>query len=120
MAEILYEKKDHIAIITINRPEALNSMKPVNEREMQRAWLDFRDDDNLWVAILTGAGDKAFCTGGDMKEYLPARMAGKAKSQLLSPGRKLWRSSSYRTLQADYCRDQWIRHCRGIRTGSVL
>ncbi len=80
MAEILYEKKDHIAVVTINRPDALNSMKPENEREMQRAWLDFRDDDNLWVAILTGAGDKAFCTGGDMKEYLPARMAGKAKA----------------------------------------
>jgi enoyl-CoA hydratase/carnithine racemase len=80
MDEILYEKRGRIAIITINRPDALNSMKPQNEREMHRAWLDFRDDDNLWVAILTGVGDKAFCTGGDMKEYLPARMAGRAKA----------------------------------------
>jgi enoyl-CoA hydratase/carnithine racemase len=47
---------------------------------MKEVWLDFREDDNLWIAILTGMGEKAFCTGGDMKEYLPARMAGKAKA----------------------------------------
>lgn len=80
MSMVLYEKKGHIALITINRSEAHNSMNPQAEKEMAAIWLDYRDDDALWVAILTGAGDKAFCTGGDLKEYLPARMAGTAKA----------------------------------------
>lgn len=77
---VSYEKKDHVALITINRPEAHNSMNPQAEKEMADIWLNYRDDDGLWVAILTGAGDQAFCTGGDLKEYLPARMAGTAKA----------------------------------------
>ncbi len=80
MADILYEKKNRIALITINRPDAMNSMAPQSEKEMKEIWLDFRENDDLWVAILTGTGEKAFCTGGDMKEYMPARMAGKAKA----------------------------------------
>jgi enoyl-CoA hydratase/carnithine racemase len=47
---------------------------------MLDVWLDLRGDDDVWVVVLSGAGDKAFCTGGDLKEYLPARMAGKAKA----------------------------------------
>jgi enoyl-CoA hydratase/carnithine racemase len=80
MSGIVYEKKDHIALVTINRTDAHNSMDPATEKEMAEVWLDFREDDNLWVAVLTGAGEKAFCTGGDMKAYLPARMAGEAKA----------------------------------------
>jgi len=80
MPNIIYEKRDHIALITINRPEALNSMNPATEKEMAAVWLDFREDDDIWVAVLTGAGKEAFCTGGDLKEYLPERMAGRAKA----------------------------------------
>lgn len=80
MSEITYERKDHIALVTINRPNVHNSMDPSAEKEMAAVWLDFREDDDLWVAILTGAGHKAFCTGGDLKAYLPARMAGEAKA----------------------------------------
>lgn len=80
MSTIIYEKKEHVALVTINRPEAHNSMDPASEKELASVWLDFREDDDLWAAILTGAGDKAFCTGGDLKEYLPARMAGLAKA----------------------------------------
>lgn len=79
MSGILYEKKEHIAVVTINRPDVHNSMDPAAVKEMQGVWLDFREDPNLWVAVLTGAGEKAFCTGGDLKEYLPARLAGQAK-----------------------------------------
>lgn len=53
---ILYEKKDKIASITLNRPEAFNSVNPEMLQELSRVLSDFRDDDNLWVAIITGLG----------------------------------------------------------------
>lgn len=64
---VLYEKKDRIACITINRPEMLNALHPPAHRELSKVWADFRDDPEVWVAILTGAGDKAFCAGNDLK-----------------------------------------------------
>jgi len=68
---IIFEKKDRIAIITINRPEAMNSIDPETSEELGKAWMDFRDDPNLWVGILTGAGDKAFSAGADLKKMIP-------------------------------------------------
>jgi enoyl-CoA hydratase/carnithine racemase len=68
---ILYEKKDKIAIITINRPEAMNAIDPETSEELGKAWLDFRDDPELWVGILTGAGDRAFSAGVDLKKMIP-------------------------------------------------
>lgn len=68
---IIYEKKDKIAIITINRPEAMNAIDPETSEELGKAWTDFRDDPNLWVAILTGAGEKAFSAGADLKKMIP-------------------------------------------------
>lgn len=61
-------KQEHIAVVTINRPEAMNCLNQADLEALGRAWLDFRDDDHLWVGILTGAGDKAFCAGADLKE----------------------------------------------------
>jgi enoyl-CoA hydratase/carnithine racemase len=63
---ILYEKRDQIALITINRAAQLNAINSLASSEMQRAWEDFRDDPNLRVAILTGSGQKAFSTGMDL------------------------------------------------------
>ena len=54
---VLYEKRDRIAYVTINRPEARNAIDPDVHRLMIEAWADFRDDDSVDVAILTGAGD---------------------------------------------------------------
>lgn len=71
MAVLEYTKEGKIAIFTMNRPEALNAQNLEIHREMQKAMEDFRDDDDLWVGILTGAGDKAFCAGADIKELLP-------------------------------------------------
>lgn len=64
---VLFEKKEKIAIITINRPEAMNSLDGETLDGLNKAWIEFRDDPDLWVAIITGAGDKAFCAGGDLK-----------------------------------------------------
>src|SRR6266540_1864237 len=75
MSKLLYEKRDRIAYLTINRPEARNAVDPDVHRLMIEAWTDFRDDDSVDVAILTGAGE-AFCAGADLKTYIPAFMRG--------------------------------------------
>lgn len=66
-----YKKEGKIAIFTINRPEALNAMNVQGLQELSEAMADFRDDPELWVGIVTGAGDKAFCAGADIKDMLP-------------------------------------------------
>jgi enoyl-CoA hydratase/carnithine racemase len=70
MPKLLYEKRDRIAYLTINRPEARNAIDPDVHRLLIEAWADFRDDDSVDVAILTGAGE-AFCAGADLKTYIP-------------------------------------------------
>ncbi len=66
--DIRYEKStDGIAKITINRPQVRNAFRPLTVKEMIQALADARYDDNIGVIILTGAGDKAFCSGGDQK-----------------------------------------------------
>ena len=71
MPDIIYEKRDRIAYVTINRPQAMNPLDAAQQEELIRAWCDFRDDPGVWVAILTGAGDRAFCAGADLKTYTP-------------------------------------------------
>lgn len=63
--EILYKKEDGIATITINRPEKYNACTPVTIYELSQAFMDSWVDTSIGVVVLTGAGDKAFCTGGD-------------------------------------------------------
>ncbi len=63
---IKYEKRGPIAVITINREERLNALDSQTSSEMFKAWEDFRDDDALRVAILTGVGEKSFSTGMDL------------------------------------------------------
>jgi len=63
--EILYNKEGGIAIITINRPEKYNACTPVTIYELSQAFTDAWVDTSVGVVVLTGAGDKAFCTGGD-------------------------------------------------------
>ena len=79
MTSIVYEKKEKIAYITINRPEAMNALNPEALDELGRVWADFRDDEALWVAVITGAGDKAFCAGADLKELIPEITGGRLK-----------------------------------------
>lgn len=67
--EIIYEKSDWVARITINRPEVYNAYSTRTLREMHDAFRDAAYDDAVAVLVLTGAGKKAFCTGGDVKEY---------------------------------------------------
>src|SRR3972149_4946090 len=73
---LLYEKRDRIAIVTINRPEALNAFTAEMLAAMDAAFDDFNQDPDLWVAIFTAAGDKIFCTGMDLKEAIPMVTGG--------------------------------------------
>lgn len=66
-ADILFHKAEGIAKITINRPQVRNAFRPQTVREMMEALNDARMDEEIGVIILTGAGDKAFCSGGDQK-----------------------------------------------------
>jgi enoyl-CoA hydratase/carnithine racemase len=68
--KVLYEKRDRIAYVTINRPEAKNAIDPETHELLWRTWEDFRDDDGVDVAIMTGSGD-AFCAGADLKTFIP-------------------------------------------------
>lgn len=75
--DIIYEKSpEGIAKITINRPEVRNAFRPATIKEMQRAFEDVREDGSIGVAILTGAGDKAFCSGGDQSVRQKGGYAG--------------------------------------------
>lgn len=64
---IRYEKRERIAYITINRPEVMNARHPQCHWELYRIWDDFAADNDLWVAILSGAGERAFSAGHDLK-----------------------------------------------------
>lgn len=64
---IRYEKRDRIAYVTIDRPAVMNALHPPCHEELERVFDDFAADSETWVAILTGAGDKAFSAGNDLK-----------------------------------------------------
>lgn len=65
------ERHENVLLIRIRRPDVLNALDVATMQELHHAWVDFGDDDQLRVAILTGAGDKAFCTGADLKRTPP-------------------------------------------------
>jgi len=72
MAVVEYKKEERIATFTINRPEAMNALNFEVLRRLYEAFVDFRDDPETWVGIITGAGERAFCAGADIKETLPS------------------------------------------------
>lgn len=73
---VLYEKKGHLAYITINRPEVMNALHAEANLELSEVFTDFKEDDNAWIAILTGAGERAFSAGNDLKATAAATARG--------------------------------------------
>ena len=67
MSLVTYELDDHVATITLNRPEARNAINGALRQELNAAWDRFRDEEEAWVGILTAQGD-VFCAGGDLKD----------------------------------------------------
>ena len=68
---LIVERADGIMTLTFNRPEARNSLSPESIVRLAEAWYEYRDTDELRVAILTGTGDEDFCAGGDLKLLMP-------------------------------------------------
>lgn len=68
LTDVLYEKADGMAKVTINRPQSLNAFRSRTIEELIWAFRDAWDDNRIGVVILTGAGDRAFCVGGDQSE----------------------------------------------------
>ena len=64
---VRYEKRGHVAWVTLNRPEVMNALHPPCHDTLEAIWNEFAADPELWVAVLTGAGDRAFCAGNDLK-----------------------------------------------------
>jgi enoyl-CoA hydratase len=71
MPPLLYEKRDGVAYVTFNRPDRHNAIDPETLVRLAEAWLDFEADDEARVAIVTGAGEKAFCAGADLARLIP-------------------------------------------------
>lgn len=94
--EVLFDQQGHLAVITLNRPEALNSMNPPLLDALREALEEVRDNDSIWVAILTGAGDRAFSAGADLKwrseNEDKVRETGKgAREKILSSDFACWK-----------------------------
>ena len=88
--------EDHIALITINRPERMNALDNDHYRALSEAWIRVRDDSDIRSAIVTGAGERAFCAGADIKSLLPqptglSDMWLTQKDQILNRGLEVWK-----------------------------
>lgn len=94
--KLIYEVRDKVAYITINRPEVMNAMDPEVYAELSKAWIDVRDNPDVWVAIITGAGERAFSAGADLKTAIP-RVPDKdefwltQKDMILNRGLEVWK-----------------------------
>jgi enoyl-CoA hydratase/carnithine racemase len=85
-----------VAVITINRPERRNALDAEHYAALSEAWQQVRDDDAIHAAVITGAGDKAFCAGADLKSYVgrEAPLSDQwqtQKGQLLNRGLEVWK-----------------------------
>lgn len=78
---LLYEKRDRIAYVTLNRPDAKNAIDLYMHAELCQIWSDFDADEGVDVAILTGVGD-AFCAGADLRSYVPANYVNATPSRV--------------------------------------
>lgn len=86
---------NHIAYVTLNRPEAMNSLDPESTANLTEIWERVRTDPDIRVAVLTGAGEKSFCTGTDMKKSPPPTECMAAtylrEGQPIVPHMKMWK-----------------------------
>ncbi len=75
-ATIHYEREEHVAIVTIDRPEAMNSLTTDMLAGLDAVFAEIDADESVWVAILTSSGNRSFCAGMDLKEAIPLLTAG--------------------------------------------
>ena len=75
---LLYEKRNGIAYLTFNRPQVRNALNPEAFCRLADAWQDYAADDSLRVAIITGAGERAFTAGADLGTFIPLLSGARA------------------------------------------
>ncbi len=76
---VIYERRGHVAYVTLNRPERMNALDNLSHRELIEIFDDFAADPEAWVAIITGAGERAFCAGNDLKATARASANGEQR-----------------------------------------
>jgi len=95
--KVLYDVDDELATVTINRPDKLNAMDSETYAALSAAWREFQTDEDTWVAIVTGAGDRAFSAGADLEEAIePGEIEWPAfwrtqEEQILNNGLEIWK-----------------------------
>jgi len=87
---IRQEVSDHILTVTIDRPAAKNALTTAMLTDLERVFAEFAADEDLWVAILTGSGQDAFCAGGDLGEALPEITSGKSRIAFEDPAERFF------------------------------
>ena len=94
--KVIYEVRDKIARITLNRPEVMNAMDAEVYAQLSKAWEDVRDNPDVWIAVITGAGERAFTAGADLKSLIPQRRERAdfwltQKNMILNRGLEVWK-----------------------------
>lgn len=100
---LLFEHNGHIATLTFNRPEAMNAMDPETYTELSEAWIEVRDNPDIWVAVITGANNpdrppekQSFTAGADLKKTIPQTSDAwhfwqTQEDQILNRGLEVWK-----------------------------
>jgi dehydration protein DpgD len=89
-ARVRYDKQGHTAYVTLNRPEVLNALDLQTHEELAQVWDDIEEDDDVRVAVLTGAGDRAFSVGQDLRERARLNQDGGEPTTFGSRGQPGW------------------------------
>jgi len=106
---VIYEKRGHVAYVTLNRPERMNALDAHSHAELIEIFDDFERDDDAWLAIITGAGARAFCAGNDLKATVQASTNGE---------RRVGRGSRFAAITRGYhCPKPLIAAVNGVAAG---
>jgi enoyl-CoA hydratase/carnithine racemase len=106
---VVYEKRGHVAYVTLNRPERMNALDAHSHAELAEIFDDFASDADAWVAIVTGTGDRAFCAGNDLNATAAASARGE---------KRVDRSSRFGAITRGYrCPKPLIAAVNGVAAG---
>lgn len=89
LSTLIYDVVDGIGWVTLNRPDVLNAFNAQMQDELQAVWVSIREDERVRVAVLTGMGERAFCTGIDREEALGGGQRTEVDADFKDPGQQL-------------------------------